>query len=112
MKGTKKLLFIAISLFVVVSLSKSILNYQKTLKFYESYKSDLEKEQKKYINLKTQALKNSDPDEIEKIIRNNLNLARESETVLIIPNPTPTPFVPTPTPRPVYRQWIDLFFRN
>ncbi len=112
MKLGKKILLGALSLFVLFSLVRNLTNYYSTQKFYESYKADYEKAKKRNVELRTQALKNSDPEQIEKVIRNSLNLARPDETVIILPHPTPTVSVPTPTPKPVYLQWADVFFRN
>ena len=71
-----------------------------------------EEEKKRNISLKTQALKKSDPNEIEKTIRNKLNLAKLNEITIMIEDPTPTP-KPIVTPvLPTYQQWYELFFKN
>ncbi len=112
MKLVKRVLLTILLLFLFFSLSKNIFDYQKTLSYYQSFKDEYEKEKKQKITLQTQVLKNTDPAEIEKTIRNKLNLLRPGETSVIIPNLTPTPFVPTPTPAPIYQQWLYTFFRQ
>lgn len=106
-----KLLVAFISIFLVVSLVKNVSEYRKNLQFYETYKKDFETEKNKNNKLKMEAIKQSDPKEIEKTIRNNLNLIKDNEIAIIVPTPTVIPTTPTPTPKPVYRQWVDIFIK-
>ena len=92
------------------SLTKNIFDYRKTIRFYESFKQDYEKEKKRKIELKTNILKSKDPYEVEKILRNKLNLLKEGEIAIIIPDPTPTPKQKKQPEKPVYRQWIEALF--
>jgi cell division protein FtsB len=92
------------------SLTKGLFDYKKTISFYQSFKQDYEKEKKRKITLETNILKSKDPYEVEKILRNNLNLLKEGEVAIIIPNPTPTPKPQQPEEKPVYRQWIEALF--
>ncbi len=108
----KKIIIGLLLLFLFSSLTKNIFNYQKRLQFHEDYKQEYEKEQKRNITLKTEVLKKSDPNEVEKTIRNKLNLAQSNETVIILPQPTPTPLVITPTPLPNWQQWWKTFFKD
>ena len=106
-----KRIFVAIILtFLFFSLSKNLFDYKKTINFYESFKQDYEKQKKRKIELKTNILKSKDPYEIEKILRNKLNLLKEGEIAVIIPNPTSTPKQAKTPERPVYQQWIDALF--
>jgi len=106
-----KKIFVAIILtFLFFSLTKNIFDFRKTINFYQSFKNDYEKEKKKKITLRTSILKSQDPYEVEKIIRNKLNLLKEGEIAIIIPNPTPVPKKQTAEAKPVYKQWIEALF--
>lgn len=111
-----KLLYNIFLFFLIVflfsALTKNIFDYRKNLRFYQSYKKEYELEKKENISLKTQILKKNDPDELEKTIRNKLNLSKPNEVTLIIPNPAPTPAVITPTPLPNWQRWYEVFFKN
>lgn len=112
MEIVRKIVFLLFMIFFFTSLTRSYFEYQKNVKFYKSYQEGYEKEKKKNITLKTEVLKQSDPNEIEKTIRNKLNLLRENEIALIIPEPSPTP-TPVITPVvPIYKQWWVVFFGN
>lgn len=87
------------------------MDYQKKLAFYQDYKKNYEKEKKQNIVFKTELLKQSDPHEIEKTIRNKLNLLKPDEVAIIMRQPTPTPAIVTPTPLPNYLQWLQVFSR-
>lgn len=112
MNRFKNILFALIILFFISSLTKNIFDYRDKVQFYESYKEEYEKEKKKNLSLKTEILKKSDPYEVEKTIRNELNLLKENEVDVIIPLPSPTQFVPTPTPPPNWQQWYEVFFEG
>jgi cell division protein FtsB len=100
-----------ISIFLLFSLIKNFSEYQKNIKFYHSFKSDFEAAQQKNNKLRTEIVKENDPSELEKTIRNKLNLLKPNEIAIIVPTPTPTPFVATPTPPPVYKQWVEVFVK-
>lgn len=110
MKLIRKIVFFLLLLFFFSSLTKNLFDYRRRLSFYEEYKRDFEKEAKKNIELKTEVLKKSDPNEIEKTIRNKLNLLKPDEVAIILKQPSPTPVVITPTPLPNYLQWWKVFF--
>lgn len=98
--------------FFLISLTRNLTEYRKNLAFYSGFKQKYEEEKKRNTSLKTQALKKSDPNEIEKTIRNKLNLAKPNEITIMIQDPTPTP-IPTITPDiPPYKQWYTVFFKN
>lgn len=99
-------------LFLVFSLTRNLFEYKKNSSFYESYKNEYDKAKKENTSLKTQIIKNSDPNQVEKTIRNKLNLSKPDEVAVIIPNPTPTTIAITPTPAPAYQQWLNLFFQD
>jgi len=102
--------FLIIIFFLLFSSSiKNLINYQNAQKFYQKYKENFEKEKKKNQMLKTQLLKKTSLFEVEKIIRNQLNLLQPDEVVVLIP--TPTIFL-TPTPTlslPNWKKWLYLY---
>ncbi|MFA9289259.1 MAG: septum formation initiator family protein [Weeksellaceae bacterium] len=106
----KKLIAIGLLFFIVSSLSKTLFDYQKNYSFYQEYKEEYEIEKKRNIELNTMIVRSKDTFEFEKMVRNKLNLHKENERIIIIPNPTPTIFEPTPTPQTVYEEWVDVFF--
>lgn len=97
-------------LFVLISLIKNIIDFQEKKTFYQGFQNEYETEKKRNITLKTQILKESDRNELEKTIRNKLNLLRPDETAIILPQPTPTPVIITPTTAPNWYQWKEVFF--
>jgi cell division protein FtsB len=97
-------------IFLFFSLTKNLFDYRKTISFYNSFKTEYERERKRKIELKTKILKSKDPYEIEKIIRNKLGLLKQDEIAIIIPNPTPTPKVKKAKELPIYRQWVETLF--
>ena len=112
MRLIKRLLIFLFFLFLISSLTKNFFEYRKNYTFYEDFKNDYEKAKQKNTELKTGILKNGDTNQIEKIIRNKLNLLKPNEVAVILPNPTPTPLLITPTPQPIYKQWLNVFFKN
>jgi cell division protein FtsL len=112
MRSIRRFFLILLILFLLSSLTRNFFEYQKNISFYEDFKEEYEEAKQDNTNLKTQIIKNSDPNQVEKVIRNKLNLLKENEVAIIIAQPTPTPVSITPTPQPVYQQWITLFFRN
>lgn len=112
MDAIRKVLLFLVVVFLFFSLSKNIFDYRKTISFYNSFKKDYEKEKKENITLKTTVLKNNDLNELEKTIRNKLNLLKDNEVAVIIPHPTPTPEPPKKVVLPIYQLWFNLFFRK
>ena len=86
------------------------MGYRNKVAFYQNYLNDYEKEKRRNVELKTELLKKSDPNEIEKTIRNKLNLLKPDEVAIILKQPSPTPVIITPTPLPNYLQWWEVFF--
>lgn len=108
MQTVRKTMLVLLSIFLFFSLTKTIFDYRNTLTFYQGFKNEYETVNHNHIALQTKILRASDQNEIEKTIRNKLNLLKENEIAVIVPLPTPTVFVPTPTPAPPYRQWEEV----
>lgn len=102
----------ALFLFFFVSLSRNLLEYRRNVVFHENFQSDYEAESYRNQMLKTQILKENDTYEIEKTIRNDLNLGKEGEIVVLVPSPTPTPTVYITPTLPVYKEWGRVFFQR
>ncbi len=112
MSRIKRIILFLLAFFFLSALSKNIFEYRKNYSFYNQYKQEYEKEKKRNIELKTMLVKTEDPYEFEKSVRNKLNLHKEDEVILVIPEPTPTVFTPTPTPVPNYKMWLDVFLKD
>lgn len=112
MRLIRKIFFILLILFFFSSLTKNLLDFGKKLAFYEDFKSSYEKEKKRNSELQTEYLKKKDPNEVEKTIRNKLNLLKPNEVAIILKQPTPIPTILTPTPLPNYQQWWNVFFEQ
>jgi cell division protein FtsB len=112
MKLIKNVVFIFLILFLFSSLLRNLFSYKSKLQFYQQFKQDYEKEKKHNIELKTEVVQKKSQEEIEKTIRNNLNLLKDNEIALIIPSPTKSPSPVTPTPLPNWQQWWKLYFKN
>lgn len=112
MSLVKRFIFLLFVLFFLSSLSKNILEYRRNIEFYNSYKNEYEEEKKKNNQLKTLLVKTVDAHQMEKMIRNKLNLHKDNESIIIVPQITPTPTILTPTPLPNYQQWANTFFKN
>lgn len=107
---TKKITISFLLFFLIYSLSKNIFDYKEKLNLYQDYKKNYQKELEKNKKLKTEILKSQDYYFLEKNIRQKLNLLQPNEIAIILPKPTPTPF-PTPkVKKPIYQQWLELFF--
>ncbi len=112
MKSLRTIGIVLLLLFLITSFIKNFLDYQNKKAFFENYKKQYETEKKRSLELKTALLKKSDLNEIEKIIRNKLNLVKPGELTVILPQPTPTLIIITPTPAPNWRQWADLYIHQ
>lgn len=105
-------MLVLLSLFLFSSLTKTLFDYQNTLSFYQGFKTEYETAKHENIALQTRILRASDRNELEKTIRNKLNLLKENEVAVIVPLPSPTPTVLTPTPQPAYSQWKSVLIGN
>ena len=107
----RKIVFLIVLLFLVVSLIRNVADYQRNISFYDQIKSNFDKAFLENKSLKVHKQAGSSPFEIEKSLRNKQNLLRENELMVIIPSPSavPTPYL-RPTDLP-YKQWARLFFQ-
>jgi len=112
MRRVRSIITGLIILFLASSLTKNVLDYRNTLSFYDTFQKEYEETKKQNIELQTRILKSTDDHELEKTIRNKLNLQKPGETTIIIAAPTPTPTIPTPTVVPTYRQWADVYIHG
>ena len=105
----KRIFLIVILVFIFFSLTKNLFDFRKTISFYQGFKDDYETEKKRQITLQTNILKSKDPYEIEKILRNKLNLLKEGEIAIIVPEPSPEPKQVRETV-PIFKQWLEALF--
>lgn len=110
MKLIKNIVFFFLLLFLFSSLLKNLFGYKSKLDFYQQFKQNFEKESKRNIELKTEVVRKKSTEEIEKTIRNNLNLLKDNEIALIIPSPPKVSISLTPTPLPNWKQWLEVYF--
>ncbi len=111
MKLIKNIIFLLLLLFLFSSLLGNLFGYKSKLQFYQQFKQEFEKEKKRNIELKTEVVRKKSTEEIEKTIRNDLNLLKDNEVALIIPLPTKIPVSTTPIPLPNWRLWWSLYFK-
>jgi len=111
MRLFKKIIGVAFIIFLFFSLIRNIFNYTDKNQFFQDYKNDYEKENKTNIELKTEIVKKQSVTEVEKTIRNDLNLLKDNEVAIILPIPTLTIITPTPTLPPVWKQWVNLYIK-
>ena len=111
MKLIKNIVFIFLLLFLFSSLLRNLFGYKSKLQFYQQFKKNFDKETKRNIELKTEVVRKKSIEEIEKTIRNDLNLLKDNEVALIIPSPPKVPTSITPTPLPNWQQWWELYFK-
>lgn len=109
MHTIRTVLIVVFFFFLVFALSKNIVDYRRNIKLHQTLKTEFENTKKENIKLKTNVLRYNDPDELEKTIRNKLNMVKEDEVAIIVPEPTPAPVRPTPTSSQPYRQWLRFF---
>ncbi len=112
MKLIKNIVLLFLLIFLFSSLLRNLFGYKSKLQFYQQFKQNFDRERKRNIELKTEVVRKKSQEEIEKTIRNNLNLLKDNEVALILPSPTKIPISITPTPVPNWRQWWELFFKK
>ena len=112
MKLIKNIVLLFLLIFLFSSLLRNLFGYKSKLQFYQQFKQNFDRERKRNIELKTEVVRKKSLEEIEKTIRNNLNLLKDNEVALILPSPTKTPVSIIPTPLPNWRQWWELFFKK
>ncbi len=106
----RNILITIIGVFLLYSLSKTLLDYHKKISFYNEYNHEYEAEKDINKKLRSTSIKSQDYYSVERNIREQLNLTKPGEVVVIIPKIT---IVPTQTPkpiRPIYQQWGAVFF--
>lgn len=107
----KKITLFLLTLFLIYSLSKNIIDYQKKIAFFETYQKELQKEQEKNKKLKSDIIKNYDYHTVEKDIRQKLNLLQPDEFAIILPQTSPAPASAHTQKKSSQEQWRDLFFK-
>ena len=112
MVGLKKIIFILLGIFALVSLTQSLIQFSKNMAFFEAYKKEYDAESKRNLELKTTIKDLQNISEFEKIARDKLNLHKENEFVLIIPDPTPTPAPTIKIEPPKYKLWLDALTKG
>jgi len=112
MKLIKNIIFVFLLLFLFSSLLRNLFGYKSKLQFYQQFKKNFDKETKRNIELKTEVVRKKSIEEIEKTIRNDLNLLKDNEIALIIPSPPKISVSITPTPLPNWKQWWELYFKK
>ena len=107
----RKIVFLIVLLFLVISFVRIALDYQRNISFYDQIKNNYNKALLENKELKVHKQAGSSAFEVEKNLRNKQNLLRENEIIVIVPplSPFPSPFV-QPTDYPA-RQWMRLFFQ-
>lgn len=108
MRTARRLVLGFLALFFLVSLTRSFFEYRRNLDFYEAYRREYEEAKRRNNELKSQLVKSQDVYEVEKTIRDRLNLSRKNEVAVLLPPPSPTPVVITPTPVPNYYRWYEV----
>lgn len=112
MKLVRTILIYVFIGFLSLSLVKNLIDYQKKIGFYQNFKNQYEADKKRNQELQTKLRLQTDPNEIEKTIRNKLDLAQPGEVAIILPQPSPTPNTPSPKPEPNWIMWKKVFFKN
>ncbi len=111
MDNVKRVMFVLFFLFFLSSLTRNLFDYWKNVAFYNEVYIQYQEAKEQNLALKTHIQKGQDSKEIEKTIRNKLNLLKEGEEVVIVAVPTPR-VIPTLTPNPPPDQWRETFFRQ
>lgn len=109
MKKTIKIIFLAgFLIFLGYFLTQNIFDYQRKIDFYKQIMQEKDVEVKRTHSLNNELAKNKDIDQIERNIRQKLNLLKEKEIAVILPNISITP-TPKPLPTKTNLQlWFEL----
>ena len=104
-----RIFLVSIIFFLISSIVRIFFDYQKKIQFYQDYKKQYEKEQYQNRKLKTEIIKKKSLNELEKTIRNKLNLSKANEVVILM-NPVPIS-TPQPSPKtiPNWQKWWLIF---
>lgn len=106
----KNIFFGLLTLFFLVTVTRNFFEYQRNLEFYNGFKTEYDEVKAQNDWLQAQFVKQNDPDEVEKTIRNQLNMVKDGETVVLMEQPSPTPIQISPTEIPNYTKWYRTFF--
>ncbi len=105
---------IIVGLILSFSLIRNLYNSYQNYQILASAQSKLTKLQQENAQIKTDLTQVNDPNYIEKEARERLGLVKPGEVVVILPSPGQTEATeaatPVNLPRPVWRQWLGLFF--
>lgn len=106
----KHILVFLIFLLLIFSLTKNVFDYQNKINFFQNLKKDYINEQEKNKKLKTEIIKTQDYYFLEKSIREQLNLIKPNEIVVILPkNKIKKANSKISKKKPIYIQWLELF---
>jgi len=109
MKILKNILTGLTFLFLFSLLTRNLGSYRKKLAFYQQIKNNYQQEKKKNTRFKTEILRSQGKANLEKKIRNKLDLLKENEVALIIPRITPAPTIVVPPPLANWQRWLKIF---
>ncbi len=113
----KKFLFITvilIALFIIQNFVRSIIGVWQKQSLIDQAKVELSKEQKEHERLRKQYAQVQNPSFIEEEARNKLLMVKENEQQVVIPKSllkdTTAKHTAVITAKPVWQQWLSLFF--
>jgi phosphopantetheine adenylyltransferase len=95
-------------IFLGYFLTKNIFEYQEKVSFYKQMMNEKNIETKKTQKLNKEIARNQDVDQIEKNIRQKLNLLKENEIAVILPNISITPTIAPIPPKTNPQLWFEL----
>ncbi len=104
------LIIITVCLFLIVNLSRSILELWGSGGRVEVAQKELETVQGKNLELKRKLVQVQSPQYLERIARNNLGLAKEGETVVILPPVSEAIDLKIKEEIPNWQKWLKIFF--
>lgn len=103
--------FSFVAVFLAFSLTKNIFSYRNKIQFRTELRNELEAEETRNKELKSDLQRGSDYYYVERQIRDKLDLLKEDEIALIIPDISPTPSPTPPVVLEPYEEWLDLMVR-
>jgi cell division protein FtsB len=111
------LLIVLVAVFFVLSLSRNIVKIFEVKKRTEKARQAVAKLESQNTELQKKLEEVKSQDYIEKQLRDKLGLAKEGETVIVLPDEeTLKKIAPKPVeeqdvlPDPTWKKWIQLFF--
>ena len=110
MKTGLQWLLIVISAVLFFNLARSVSDLLSRRNLVRQEEEKLNEAQNEYSELTAQLQEATSAGFIEREARNRLNLARESEVIVIIPSPVPPTATPAPTPQKAnWELWKETF---